>query len=115
LRWDEIGENRHQDLLHWYRALVTLRAEALTGSAWPTDDVVVRFDEQARWLALRVKEVSALFNFGRTALTLEVPTLDLGISGLPSRARRMLVSGERIATTAATVSLPAAATLVWQH
>jgi maltooligosyltrehalose trehalohydrolase len=112
LRWDEIAEHEHTQLLDWYATLARLRADALTTSGWPTDDFVVRFDEGARWLALRVKGVSALFNFGSSKCVLEIPTLDLGAT--PARARRTLVSGDNIRVIEETVSLPPAGTLVWQ-
>jgi maltooligosyltrehalose trehalohydrolase len=114
LRWDEIAGREHRELLDWYRALTRLRAESLTASHWPTEDRAVRFDDSAGWFALRVKNVSVLLNFGPNALTLEMATLDLGAEKSPAGARRTLASGENIRFLADTVSLPSAATLVWQ-
>jgi maltooligosyltrehalose trehalohydrolase len=112
LRWSEIGEGAHADLLAWHTELLRLRREALTTSNWPTRDYVVRYDEPTRCFALRVKGVSALFNFGRDDATLATATLDLG--GIPPLgARRTLASGANIRCMGETVSLPPGATLVW--
>lgn len=114
LDFGELAERDHAELLEWYRALSRLRSLALTGADWPTRDFVVRHDDDAGWLALRVKGVSVLCNFSAHALTLEVPTLDLGPRQRLSGARRMLCSGDNIVCMAETVSLPPAGTLVWE-
>lgn len=112
LRWGESARGAHADLLAWHTELLRLRNEALTASNWPTRDFSVRYDEQAGWFALRVKGVSALFNFGRDEATLATATLDLG-SIPPLGARRTLVSGANIRCVDETVSLPPGATLIW--
>lgn len=72
LRWDELDEDFHRDMLEWHRSLIALRRE-IPGDAQSEVD----FDEGARWLTLRRGPVFAAFRFGDEA------PLAPGIGGEP--------------------------------
>lgn len=62
LRWEELGEDSHREILEWHRDLIALRREI------PADaGVDVESDETAAWLTLRRGDVLAVFRFGDVA------------------------------------------------
>ena len=64
LNWDEPGREPHASLLDWHRRLIRLRRELLDLTDGRRDRVRVRFDEQARWLAIDRGGVSVVCNLG---------------------------------------------------
>lgn len=70
LRWEELGEDGHRDLLAWYRALLALRREhVVTGR----DDRDVRFDEQLGWLTHRIGSLVVACNLSPREQTVPIP------------------------------------------
>jgi maltooligosyltrehalose trehalohydrolase len=64
LDWSEILREPHRGLLHWHRQLIHLRRAQPELFAGPLEGLSVRFDEQARWLALARGHISVACNFG---------------------------------------------------
>jgi malto-oligosyltrehalose trehalohydrolase len=78
LRWTEIEDPSHREILEWHRSLIALRRTI------PPDAAAnVAFDEADRWLALRRGPVLAVFNFADTAREVPLPEGNWrpGISG----------------------------------
>jgi maltooligosyltrehalose trehalohydrolase len=63
LRWKEVDEPQHADVLEWYRKLIRMRPElGLTDGQ--LDRVEVDFDERARWIRVRRGCVEVVANLG---------------------------------------------------
>jgi len=73
LRWDEVAEPGHADLLDWHRRLIALRraTPALTDGRF--DDVSVDYDEAARWLVYTKGPLTVACNLGDREATVAVP------------------------------------------
>lgn len=66
LRWDEVSEGPHAEMLDWYRSLITLRRNHPGLGCGPLDDVRVDFDVDQQWLVVqrRTAGVSVAVNLG---------------------------------------------------
>ncbi|CAN5300364.1 hypothetical protein BH24ACT9_BH24ACT9_03240 [soil metagenome] len=53
LRWDELSEPPHAEMLAWYRSLITLRRNHFGLSAGPLDDVTVDYEADQKWLTVK--------------------------------------------------------------
>jgi maltooligosyltrehalose trehalohydrolase len=53
LRWDEVTEPGHAEILDWYRELIALRRSRPELAAAPLDDVEVEVDEDADRVVVR--------------------------------------------------------------
>lgn len=113
LRWEEVHTGPHEEIYSWHFALSNLRRTELTSSEWPSDDVVVRYDEERRWFALRVKTVCLALNFGSSTIELGIAALDLGANNGPATARVVMTSSDEVRTTKDMLSLPPGSTLIW--
>ncbi len=68
LRWSEIDDPAHREILEWHRSLLALRRTIPAGTP-----VEVAFDEASRWLTLQRGNVLATFNFTDRAQTIPLP------------------------------------------
>ncbi len=81
LRWEELEDPAHHEVLTWHRELLALRA------THPSRDAVhvVEFDEDARFLTLHVGDLLVVFNFANRAQDVPRPegswTLRLSSTG----------------------------------
>jgi maltooligosyltrehalose trehalohydrolase len=62
LDWDELDQDRAQDLLGWHRELIALRQRRPELSDGRRDRVEVSYDEQARWVVVRRGAVAVVCN-----------------------------------------------------
>ncbi|HEX3967096.1 MAG TPA: malto-oligosyltrehalose trehalohydrolase [Edaphobacter sp.] len=71
LKWDEVHEGRHAEMLEWYRSLIQLRH----GSAWLNDGTPGQtkawFDEDKKWLVMERGVVTVMCNLGPAPVKLE--------------------------------------------
>ncbi|HKY68395.1 MAG TPA: malto-oligosyltrehalose trehalohydrolase [Acidimicrobiales bacterium] len=76
LRWDEVDEPGHADVLAWYRSLIALRRQRPGLATGPLDDVAVAFDEDARWLTVHriAAGVTVAVNLATEPQDVPVPT-----------------------------------------
>ncbi|HZQ58399.1 MAG TPA: malto-oligosyltrehalose trehalohydrolase [Acidimicrobiales bacterium] len=74
LRWDEVGEPGHVELLEWYRALLRLRREHAGLTDGRCDRVEVTTDEDARTIVVRRGAIVLAAHFGDGAAAACVPT-----------------------------------------
>jgi maltooligosyltrehalose trehalohydrolase len=71
LRWDELAESPHRELLTWYKKLIKLRQRLADLSSGAPGSTRVRYDEQARWLIVERSRARVLCNLGSESVRLE--------------------------------------------
>ncbi|WP_353063427.1 malto-oligosyltrehalose trehalohydrolase [Tunturibacter psychrotolerans] len=64
LKWDEIHQGRHEEMLDWYRRLIQLRRESVSLNDGLPGHVKARFDERGRLLVMERGAVAVMCNFG---------------------------------------------------
>jgi maltooligosyltrehalose trehalohydrolase len=67
LRWDEINQAQHADMLEWYRRLIELRRKSASLLNGKMSAAHVNCDEEARWLTLRRGDIHVVCNFAERA------------------------------------------------
>jgi maltooligosyltrehalose trehalohydrolase len=72
LRWDELGEASHAELVAWYRDLLRLRRDEPQLSDGGTD-MEVTFDEGDRWLVMRRGPIVVALHANDRAAAVPVP------------------------------------------
>jgi len=66
LKWNEIAEAPHREMLEWHRTLIRLRRENPAVTRTPLEDTKVQFDDRARWLSVQRGPISIVGNFADT-------------------------------------------------
>ncbi|GGA64668.1 malto-oligosyltrehalose trehalohydrolase [Edaphobacter acidisoli] len=66
LRWDEIDEGAHREMLDWYRQLIHLRRNSVALNDGDLGHIKVRFDERQRYLILDRGAVKVFVNLGQS-------------------------------------------------
>ncbi len=64
LRWEEVSEGRHGEMLEWYRKLIHLRRSSISLNDGDIGRVKVTFDEKSQWLVLDRGLVRVVCNLG---------------------------------------------------
>jgi maltooligosyltrehalose trehalohydrolase len=104
LNWRELACEPHASILDWYRRLIRLRRQIPALADGRMDQVRVRFDEEAHWLALERGPVTVACNLATQAQIVPLPK---------ERSPRVLLSSEaEVAVTAAGVIMPAEAVVI---
>jgi maltooligosyltrehalose trehalohydrolase len=87
LRWDELAQQPHAELLEWYRSLLRLRRcePALTDPR--AGRAHVRFDEAQRWLVLTRGPIDVAINLGDVPARVAVGDGDVVLSSAPTGQR----------------------------
>jgi maltooligosyltrehalose trehalohydrolase len=70
LRWEEISEGVHAEMLEWYRRLIALRREEITLTHRELRQVEVEFDEGHKWLRMKHGRLEVAFNAGTSGISL---------------------------------------------
>jgi maltooligosyltrehalose trehalohydrolase len=99
LNWAELEQQRHLDVLAWYRALIALRREQPELTDPDLSRVEASWDETARWLLIRRGRLRIGANIGP-----ETQQLPLGATG----ARLLVSSAAGVAVAGDVVSMPPA-------
>ena len=73
LRWDEVHEGAHAEMLEWFRALIDLRRRSTALNDGDLGRVKVQFNEDKRWMVVDRGSVKVMFNLGAVAVELENP------------------------------------------
>lgn len=73
LKWDEIDEGKHQQMLEWFRQLIHLRRHSSSLNDGDMGHVKVNFDEKKQWLTMERGLIRVLCNLGKEAVELENP------------------------------------------
>jgi maltooligosyltrehalose trehalohydrolase len=96
LRWDELREGRHGEMLEWCRRLIQLRRSSASLNHGNLQHVKVSFDEQARWLVMERGLVKVVCNLGSEAAEFDNP----------AKSPLVLVSRDEISVSGVKVTLP---------
>ncbi len=84
LKWEEISEPRHAEMLEWTRQLTHLRRTSRCLNDGDPSHVRVSFDEEKRWLRIDRKLVSILVNLGTEPVEFEaLPEQQLVLASTP--------------------------------
>ncbi|HMG01521.1 MAG TPA: malto-oligosyltrehalose trehalohydrolase [Edaphobacter sp.] len=71
LRWSEVSEGSHAEMLDWCKRLIALRRSSAALTEGEPGQVRLRFDEAKRWLIMDRGEMSMVCNLGEEAVDLE--------------------------------------------
>lgn len=64
LRWQEVNEQRHAEMLEWYRALIRLRRSTPCLNDGAVGNVHVTYDERAKWIRMERGTIITICNLG---------------------------------------------------
>jgi maltooligosyltrehalose trehalohydrolase len=71
LNWNEIHEGRHEEMLEWYRRLITLRRDSPSLNDGTPRQTKASFDEDKRWLVMERGDMTVMCNLGISPVELE--------------------------------------------
>ena len=71
LKWDEVHEGRHAEMLAWYQRLIELRRGSASLNDGAPGQTKVSFDEEKRWLVMERGAVTVMCNLGLGTVELE--------------------------------------------
>jgi len=74
LRWDDLSQSHHSDMLAWYRALIALRRNHPHLGCAELDDLTVDYDADQQWLIVQrtAAGLSVAINLGVDARVLRL-------------------------------------------
>jgi maltooligosyltrehalose trehalohydrolase len=104
LRWDELAEPAHAEILDWHRRLIALRRATPELTDGRFDDVSVDYaeDDAGRWLVYSKGPLAVAANLGDAPVTVPVPPL--AVTVLSSAGPEVpLVAGETLKLPAESV------------
>lgn len=87
LKWCEVSEGEHAEMLAWYRALVCFRRAAPSLNNRAPGQTRVLFDQREMWFCMQRGDVLLCCNLGETERSFPVPDgchVILGSRGVPS-------------------------------
>jgi maltooligosyltrehalose trehalohydrolase len=96
LKWEEVHEGQHSQMLEWYRKLIHLRRNSTSLNNGDLASVKVQFDENKRWLTMERGQVKIMCNLGDVPIEFDNPRQ------LPL----LLASREDVIATLAKIVLP---------
>jgi maltooligosyltrehalose trehalohydrolase len=73
LKWDEVREGQHAEMLEWYRKLIRLRHNSPSLNDGDLRHVKVQFDEKKRWLTMERGLVKMFCNLGDAPVEFNKP------------------------------------------
>lgn len=73
LKWDEIHEGKHNEMLEWYRRLIQLRRHSASLNDGDMGHVKVLFDEKKKWVTMERGQIKMLCNLGLESVEFENP------------------------------------------
>ncbi len=79
LRWNEITEGAHAELLAWYKQLIALRRSSSELTDGRLTEVEVSFDEHAQWLVLRRGSVEVVCNLASETQPIPINCMPRGV------------------------------------
>ncbi|MDQ3477191.1 MAG: malto-oligosyltrehalose trehalohydrolase [Actinomycetota bacterium] len=118
LRWQELAQDSHAEMLKWYRSLIALRRGHPGLACGPLDDVTVDFDAGEQWLVMqrRAGAISVAVNLGPVPCELQlgqeillssVPDLQIdddGVVVLPADSVVVVDSSRQVSRPDASIS-----------
>jgi maltooligosyltrehalose trehalohydrolase len=76
LKWDEVNEGTHGEMLAWYRALIHLRRSTPALNNGEPGNTRVIYDEDAKWFSVQRGNVALHCNLGNVAHRVSVADLE---------------------------------------
>jgi maltooligosyltrehalose trehalohydrolase len=73
LKWNELAEKSHAEILDWHRKLIALRRSEKDLSDGDMKTVHVEFDEKNRWLVMQRGAIGVACNFARRSRRISLP------------------------------------------
>jgi maltooligosyltrehalose trehalohydrolase len=73
LKWDEVDDGPHGEMLEWFRQLIHLRRHSPSLNDGNLSHLKVEFDEEKQWLTMARGKVLVLCNLGAELVELENP------------------------------------------
>jgi maltooligosyltrehalose trehalohydrolase len=73
LKWNEVNQAEHMEMLQWYRTLIRLRRSTPCLNNGGRANVRVAFDEEKKWLRMERGTISAVCNLGAQDCSFPVP------------------------------------------
>jgi maltooligosyltrehalose trehalohydrolase len=73
LKWDELNQPEHIEMLEWYRALIRLRRATSSLNDGGRANVRVTFDEDKKWMRMERGDITVLCNLGTDDCSFPVP------------------------------------------
>jgi maltooligosyltrehalose trehalohydrolase len=104
LKWDEVAEERHREMLDWYRELIRLRTEVPALGDPDLKKVTTRSSETPPWLIVERGDVTIACNLGDEEVELAVPE---------KRRWKTLLTSAEPTETGDSVRLPATSVTIW--
>jgi maltooligosyltrehalose trehalohydrolase len=84
LRWEEMGQGNHAEMLEWYRRLIALRREESALTQTELRRVQVSFDEAQKWLRMKRDAIELVFNAGASEVKLPIaPGCEIVLASAP--------------------------------
>jgi maltooligosyltrehalose trehalohydrolase len=71
LKWDEVHQGCHEEMLTWYQSLIHLRRRSSSLNDGRPGQVDVQFDESKRWLVMKRGSITVMCNLGESPLELQ--------------------------------------------
>jgi maltooligosyltrehalose trehalohydrolase len=72
LKWEEIADEPHTEILEWHRQLIRLRRELPDLGSTGFDQTFVAYDEEARWMAIQRGAATVIFNLAEETQTISL-------------------------------------------
>jgi maltooligosyltrehalose trehalohydrolase len=79
LRWSEVRDGEHAELLEWYKQLIALRRSTPALTDGRLDAVEVNFDEEAQWLVMKRGNIEVVCNLASSKQAIPVSRMPRGI------------------------------------
>ena len=73
LRWEEVHEGQHEEMLEWYRRLIQLRRGSPSLNDGEPGQTRASFSEEKKWLVIERGAVTVMGNLGTQAVELDNP------------------------------------------
>lgn len=100
LKWEEMSEGSHAEMLDWCRRLIAFRRQSPSLNDGELGHARVRFDEMCRWLVMERGTVSVMLNLGQDPVELECRSNDRMVihsgDGIRMRGERVLLPPSRL-------------------
>jgi len=73
LKWDEVSEGAHREMLAWYRELIRLRRSTPSLNDGQPGHTCVRYDQNEMWLCMERGNVTVICNLSKDELRVPMP------------------------------------------
>jgi maltooligosyltrehalose trehalohydrolase len=73
LKWEEVSQFEHREMLAWYRELIRLRRSTACLNDGEPGNTKVFYDQQEKWFRMERGSISVICNLGEAEHTFRVP------------------------------------------